>query len=133
MNMGSLIQLMALPAACMLFAWMGRGSVDAIVSLLRNLVAMIAVGESARARVVRGVAAPAKAVKAARAAAPPAAGRRSPPKMDRLALSRTGIVDPSLRMRRLRPRLALSRTGIVDPSLRMRRLRPRLAAASAGI
>jgi hypothetical protein len=112
MNMGSLMQLMALPAACMLFAWMGRGSVDAIASLLRNLVAMIAFGDSARARVVRGVAAPAKAVKAARAAAAPAAARRSPPKMDRMALPRTGIADPSLRMRRLRPRFAAASAGI---------------------
>lgn len=109
--MGSLMQLMALPAACMLFALTGRGATNAIASLLRNLVAMIAVGDAARARIARGAAA-AKAVRAARAGAPPAAARRTPPKMDRTALPRTGIVDPSLRMRRLRPRLAAGSAGI---------------------
>lgn len=114
--MGSLMQLLALPAACMLFSWMGRGGADAIASLLRNFVAMIAVDDTARARVAPGFVAQARAAKAARGEGPLDTARKGAPKDNRS------------------PRNALLvRTGKVAPLLRIRRLRPRLAAGSAGI
>jgi hypothetical protein len=112
--MGSLMQLMALPAACMLFAWMGRGGANAIASLLCKLVAMMAVSDNARARVGCGTGP--KAVKAARTAGSRVAIRKSAPKEGRTAHNpappRSAIVDPVLRMRRLRPRLAAGSAGI---------------------
>jgi len=113
--MGSLMQLMALPAACMLFAWMGRGGANAIANLLCKLVAKTAVSNSARARVVCGTATGSKAVKAVRTADSRVAPRKSAPKEGRSAHNS-----------------APPRSAIADPLLRMRRLRPRLAAASAG-
>ena len=114
--MGSLMQLMALPAACMLFAWMGRGGADAIARLLCKLVAMMAVSDGARAQAVRGTAMGRKAVKAARAAGSRVAIRKSAPKEGHIAHNpappRSAIVDPVLRMRRLRPRLAAVNAGI---------------------
>ncbi len=114
--MGSLMQLMALPAACMLFAWMGRGSADAIARLLCKLVAMMAVSDSARARVECGTVTGPKGVKAARAAGSRVAMRKSAPGEGRVAR------DP-----------ASPQSAIADPMLRLRRLRPRVAAVSAGI
>jgi hypothetical protein len=114
--MGSLMQLMALPAACMLFAWMGRGGANAIARLLCKLVAMMAVGDATRGRVVARAAMGTKTFKAARASGSLVAVGRSAPKDGRIARNpvppRTGIVDPLLRMRRLRPRLAAGSTGI---------------------
>lgn len=114
--MGSLMQLMALPAACMLFAWMGRGGVNAIARLLCKLVATMAVTDSARKRVVSGTATGSKAVKAARAAGSRMANRKSAPKEGHIAHNpvppQAAIVDPVLRMRRIRPRLAAVNAGI---------------------
>ena len=114
--MGSLMQLMALPAACMLFAWLGRGGANAIASLLCKLVAMMAVGEATRGRAVARAATGMKTCKAARAPGSQVVVRRSPPKGGRVSRN---PVPPT--------------TGVVEPLPRMRRVRPRLAAASAGI
>ena len=114
--MGSLMQLMALPAACMLFAWMGRGGANAIANLLCKLVAKMAVSDSGRARVVCGTATGSKAVKAVRAAGSRVVPRKSAPREGRSAHNS-----------------APPRSAIVDPVLRLRRMRPRVAAVSAGI
>jgi hypothetical protein len=112
MEMGSLMQLMALPAACMLFAWMGRGGANAIASLLCKLVAMMAVSDNARGRVVCGTATGPKAGKPARTAGSRVAPRKSVPKGGHIAHNPAPLVDPVLRMRRLRPRLAVVSAGI---------------------
>lgn len=40
--MGALLQLMTLPAACMLLAWMRGRSAQAVAALLRGAIAMLA-------------------------------------------------------------------------------------------
>jgi hypothetical protein len=61
--MGTLLQLAALPAACMLIAWMRAGGAQAIAALLGAAVALIARRDAVRARL------------AASAVKPPADGR----------------------------------------------------------
>jgi hypothetical protein len=82
--MGSLIQLMRLPAAWMLFAWIGRGGADAIVALACQLVAMMARTVVPRTHPVapRGGA---KGVKPVRARALVARRRKSASKESRIA------------------------------------------------
>ena len=54
--MGSLLQLMTLPAACMAFLWARRYGATAVANVLCGMVAMIAMRDTARARVVRAAA-----------------------------------------------------------------------------
>ncbi len=65
--MGALLQLMTLPAACMLMAWVRAGSAQAVAALLHGAVALIAGRDAARARLA------ASAVKVPAAAHPVAA------------------------------------------------------------
>ena len=109
--MGSLIQLMGLPAACMLFAWMGRGGAEAIATLVCRLVAKMALTATALRPVPPSGS---KAGKSSRASGSAAAMRRCLPKDGRSArtppVPRTAAVEPLLRVRR--PRLSADSSGI---------------------
>ena len=112
--MGVLLQLMAMPAACLLFAWARRGGrKSAVASALRRMLAMMDVRDIARARFAAGGASvPAKTGrKVVRLARPTGAVRRALSKAGRLpgntVSPRTpGVDDPLLRMRRIRLRWA---------------------------
>ena len=52
--MGALLQLMALPAACMFVAWLRTGSSNAFAAALRHVVALTAIaGRGAGGRAAR--------------------------------------------------------------------------------
>lgn len=112
--MGVLLQLMAMPAACLLFAWARRGGgKSAVASALCRMLALMAVRDTARARFAAGGAsALAKtARKAVRLPPPTCAVRRAMSKAGRLAGNTVsprapGVDDPLLRMRRIRLRWA---------------------------
>ena len=112
--MGVLLQLMAMPAACLLFAWARRGGrKSAVASALRRMLALMAVRDTARARFAAGGASvPAKTGrKVVRLARPTGAVRRALSKAGRLPGTTVsprapGVDDPLLRMRRIRLRWA---------------------------
>jgi hypothetical protein len=111
--MGTLLQLMALPAACMLFAWTRNGCANAVATALCRLVAMAAVRHAARA----GFATPAtataaaKAGKAMRTEVPSGVARHGPKdgRIPRNPVPPRGekIDDTAPRLRRMRSRWAL--------------------------
>jgi len=106
--MGTLIQLMGLPAACMLSAWIGRGGADAITALLCQLVTMLARSDVPRTRPVAARSG-AKAVKPPHPAGLAIGSRTNAPKTGRNARNAgapraAGGEDALLRMRRFRPR-----------------------------
>jgi len=111
--MGVLLQLMALPAACMLFAWARRGGGNPVALALRRMVALLAGHDIKRERIAGG-AAPASttsAVKVARLGMSPGAAHRAMAKAGRLSRNASptrvaAIDDPQLRMRRIRLRWA---------------------------
>jgi hypothetical protein len=111
--MGVLLQLMALPAACMLFAWTRRGGGNPVALALRRMVALLAVHDIMRERIAGG-GAPAStrsAGKVVRLAVSPGAAHRTMAKAGRLSRNASpprvaAIDDPQLRMRRIRLRWA---------------------------
>lgn len=116
--MGALLQLMALPAACMLFAWARHSGVSAVTLALCRLVATAAVRAAPRARIVPRVALRAAATKT--------------PKAGKAVRSRTvagtprrGEPDDPLACGSISPRAV----GIDDSSSRMRRVPPRWVIA----
>ena len=112
--MGVLLQLMAMPAACLLFAWARRGGrKSAVASALRRMLALMAVRDTVRARFAAGGASvPAKTGrKVVRLPLPTCAVRRAMSKAGRprgttVSPRAPGVDDPLLRMRRIRLRWA---------------------------
>lgn len=111
--MGVLLQLMALPAACMLFAWTRRGGGNPVALALRRMVALLAVHDNMRERIAGGgtPASTRSAVKVVRLAVSPGAAHRTMAKAGRLSRNASpprvaAIDDPQLRMRRIRLRWA---------------------------
>ncbi len=111
--MGVLMQLMALPAACLLFTWARHGRVDAIKSLLRRLVALMAVSHATKAHLAPGTASTATTRERKSVLVPglPSEARKNSLKVARNARHsaprKPGIGDPVLRLRRMRSRLVM--------------------------
>jgi hypothetical protein len=109
--MGTLLQLMALPAACMLLTWARHGGASAVVTALCRLVATAAVRRAAYSTLTTpaGANPTAKIGKSVRLSLPAAASRLGPSKdaqAPRNPPLLRGSGDASPRLRRMRPRWA---------------------------
>lgn len=107
--MGALLQLMALPAACMFVAWLRTGGGNAFATALRRVVALIATRDAAPA-------ASRPTGRAHRAPAMTAAARPAWPKSARAvrpaSLARAIVAVGSLhRLRRVRSRFPVAHAG----------------------
>ena len=107
--MSTLLQLMALPAACMLLTWVRHGGASALMTTLCRWVAMAALRRAAYGTLTAPVCAnaTAKSGKAARVSPPAAVNRLGPSRDARIPrnpLLLRGSSDASPRLRRMRPR-----------------------------